>query len=410
MTESMRILIVDDEMGMRLGAQRALSDFVVNLPDVNGDVRFNVDVAGTGEEALKKIAESAPDLLLLDHKLPGISGLDILGKIVQEKPEILTIMITAYASLDTAITATKRGAYDFLAKPFTPTELKASVRKAVRHLIVLRQARKLALEKRQVRFQFISVVAHELKAPLAAIEGYLQIISSRTLGQDLGAYDQVIERSMVRVQGMRKMIMDLLDLTRIESGTKTREVVEVDVRKIAAAAIDTVMADAKARQITVQLNAPEPVQMIGDPGEVEIVLNNLITNAVKYNRNGGRVDCTLTVAPASLPAGEMVKIVVKDTGIGMSKEETDRLFNDFVRIKNEKTRSILGSGLGLSIVKKLAQLNGGEAVVTSQPDKGSVFTVTLQQKPPVPDTNSAPSFSSAPTVGGSTKKPGTSES
>ena len=96
------------------------------------------------------------------------------------------IMITAYASLETAVTATRRGAYDFLAKPFTPEELRGAVRKAARHLILQRQARRLAEEKRQVRFQFISVLAHEMKAPIAAIEGYLQMIRERALGESLG--------------------------------------------------------------------------------------------------------------------------------------------------------------------------------------------------------------------------------
>jgi signal transduction histidine kinase len=359
-----------------LGAERALSSFVLNLPDFNGDVHFAVDLAGTGEEALVKITASPPDILLLDHKLPGISGLDLLTQILERKIETLTIMMTAYASLDTAVTATKRGAYDFLAKPFTPTELKAAVRKAVRHLLLQRQARKLAQEKRQVRFQFISVLAHELKAPLAAIEGYLNIMSDQSLGHELPAYEQMVGRSLVRVQGMRKLILDLLDLTKIESGNRKRERVDVDVRKVAQTAIETVQSDAKARGIAVNLRAPNPVQLTGDPGEIEIILNNLVSNAVKYNRDGGSVDVGITAS------GEDITIAVSDTGIGMTQEEAGNLFQDFMRIKNEKTRNILGSGLGLSIVKKLAQLYGGNATVTSTPNQGSTFTVILKANAP----------------------------
>lgn len=375
MSESMRILIVDDEAGMRTGAQRALTDFSVQVPDVNGDVKFSVDAAGTGEEALKKLAASRPDILLLDHKLPGISGLEILNRIAQDSTDILTIMITAYASLDTAISATKRGAYDFLAKPFTPAELKASVRKAVRHLLLQRQARRLAQEKRQVRFQFISVLAHELKAPLGAIEGYLNIIADRSLGAELATYDPMVQRSQVRLQGMRKLILDLLDLTRIESGNRKREQAPLDVCKAARTGIETVLPEAKNRGIAIELHAPKDLPMTGDAGELEIVFNNLLSNAVKYNRQGGRVDVRLA-AEAGL-----VKIAVSDTGIGMTKEDAARLFQDFVRIKNEQTREILGSGLGLSIVKKLAQTYGGDATVVSEPGQGSTFTVTLKQKP-----------------------------
>jgi len=160
MADKLRILVVDDELGMRLGVERALRNFAVQLIDVNGEVSFEVESVDCGEIALEKIKASPPDILLLDHKLPGISGLDVLHELAEAKSEVLTIMITAYASLDTAITATKRGAFDFLAKPFTPEEVKAAVRKATKHLMLQRQARRLAEEKRQVRFQFISVLGH----------------------------------------------------------------------------------------------------------------------------------------------------------------------------------------------------------------------------------------------------------
>jgi hypothetical protein len=172
---------------------------------------------------------------------------------------------------------------------------------------------------------------------------------------------------------MRKMITDLLDLTRIESGERKRDVSEVDVREIVHTSIDTATPEAQERSISISFPENGPVLMQADRSELEIVFNNLITNAVKYNRDGGRVDVELHAD------GGQVSIVVTDTGIGMSTEEAARLFSDFVRIKNEKTRNILGSGLGLSTVKKIALLYGGEVSVESEPDKGSRFTVTLNQ-------------------------------
>ena len=166
--ETLRVLVTDDEMGMRLGVSRTLRDFTVRVPDVNDVVGFTVSEAETGEAALEIIEQSPPDILLLDYKMPGISGLDVLDRIAGKYGEMLTIMITAYASIETAVIATKRGAYDFLAKPFTPDELKNTIRKAAARIILARQTRKLADEKRQVRFEFISVLGHELKAPLNA--------------------------------------------------------------------------------------------------------------------------------------------------------------------------------------------------------------------------------------------------
>jgi two-component system, sensor histidine kinase and response regulator len=372
--ETLRILVVDDEPGMRLGAARALRDLKIHLPEVQAEVGFVVDTAESGERALEIISETAPDILLLDHKLPGLSGLDVLDRISAQKDKMLTVMITAYASLETAVTAIKRGAYDFLAKPFTPAELKATVRKAAESLVVARQARKLAREQRQVRFQFISVLAHELKAPLAAVQGYLEIIKNRTGGDDPGVYDHMLERSLLRMDGMRKLIIDILDLTRIESGQKKRELAPLDLREAAGAVLETFGALAAQRRLTLALHADASVSLWADRGEIEIILNNLVSNAIKYNRDGGRVDVTITAREG------VATIAVADTGIGMSDAEAKKLFNDFVRIKNAKTRNILGSGLGLSIVKKLAYLYGGDVTVISEPDVGSTFTVVLPQQ------------------------------
>lgn len=370
--EPLRVLMVDDEQGMRLGASRILERYTVALPDHEGEVGFAVDTAESGEEALAKIEQSPPDILLLDHKLPAMSGLDVLNRLLADKRDVLTVMITAYATLETAVAATKRGAFDFLAKPFTPDELRATVFKASKHVALQRAARRHAEEKRRIRFEFISVLAHELKAPLAAVEGYLLALQDRSLGPDLAAYTPMIERSLLRLGGMRKLVVDLLDVTRIESGQKRRELEPVEVREVAQASLETVRAEAERRRIALELPAGPATPLVADRSEIELVLNNLVTNAVKYNRDGGRVEVRL----APLPDG--VEIAVRDTGIGMSPEEVARLFKEFVRIKNDKTRGIVGSGLGLSTVKKLAQLYGGDAQVVSVPDQGTTFTVTLR--------------------------------
>ena len=121
---------------------------------------------------------------------------------------------------------------------------------------------------------------------------------------------------------------------------------------------------------------PIACRLVADRGELEILFNNLVSNAVKYNREGGRVDVTVD------EAGGGLRVVVADTGIGLTPEEAARLFQEFVRIKNDRTRGIAGTGLGLSIVKKLAQLYGGDVHVQSQPGVGSTFEVTLPQAKP----------------------------
>ena len=203
------------------------------------------------------------------------------------------------------------------------------------------------------------------------MEGYLRLLEDQSLGDSVSAYETMVKRSLVRLEAMRRLINDLLDVTRLESGQKRRELERIDVRDAIRSAAETVAPDAAAKGLQVSIRAPEPVPMVADRGEIELLLTNLMTNAVKYNREGGRVDVTARAF------GGAVIVEVSDTGIGMTEEETGRLFKDFGRIKNEKTRNIPGTGLGLSTVKKVALLYGGDVQVTSTPDVGSTFTLTL---------------------------------
>jgi len=369
------VLIVDDEAGMRAGAERSLEGFSVPLPDFNETVVFSVRSASTGEEALAALAAKTPDILLLDYKLPDMTGIDVLAA-APGAGDFLTIMITAFASLEVAVTATKRGAFDFLAKPFTPEELRATIAKAARSIYLHRKARKLEEEKRQVRFEFISVLAHELKSPLAAVEGYMHLMKERMKGPELAAYDSMVERSVVRIGGMRKLVMDLLDLTRLESGKKKRAIEQVDLVKAAGLILENVGALAAAKKVTLELKAPQELVMAADPGEADMMLSNLVTNAVKYNREGGRA-----VLELSRTAGGAVAIRCSDTGIGMTEEELAKLFGEFVRMKNEHTRNIDGSGLGLSILKKVVKLYGGDIKVQSKYGEGTTFELTLKDAP-----------------------------
>jgi two-component system, sensor histidine kinase and response regulator len=394
----LKVAMVDDEEPLCLAVIRILNKYQVHVDDVGVEVTYTTTRFGSGEQFFDSVDKGAEfDLLLVDLKLPGMSGLDILQRLREQGRGVLAIMITAYATFETAVQATKLGAYDFLPKPFSPEELRYAVRKATDQLIISREARRLAEEKRQVRFNFISVLSHELKAPINAIEGYLKILQADEPPERL----PMIERSLVRLDGMRKLIFDLLDLTRIESGQKQRELVRADVRAAARTAIDLFASEAAGRGISITLRAPGPVEMVADPGELEIILNNLVSNGVKYNRDGGSVTVALErkaavddaqddaeneaghIAPRSDGgAPGLVKIQVADTGIGMTADESAKLFQEFMRIKNEETYKILGSGLGLSTVRKLARLYGGDATVKSQKGMGSVFTVTLYDADP----------------------------
>lgn len=372
--EKLQVLVIDDEEGMRYGIERVLRNFTTDVPQLDRELSFQISHAATGEGGLQKVEKLKPHILLLDNKLPGMNGIEVLDALAERGIEVLTIMITAYASIETAVKATKVGAYDFLPKPFTPDELKTIMQKAARHVALTLHAKKLAEERKQVRFQFISVLAHELKSPINAIESYIKINRERSAGDDPKVYEHMLDRSLTRIEYMKKLITDLLDMTRIESGQRNRQLSAVSVSEIARTAFDSVEEIAKKRGVTLKLNVEKERSFRADQSEIEIVLNNLISNAVKYNRDNGTVSVNITFT------GEEVRIAVTDTGIGLSMEEQEKLFNDFVRIKKEETKKILGSGLGLSIVKKIADIYNGSVSVESELGKGSTFTVILQEE------------------------------
>ena len=327
---NIKLLLVDDEAGMRRGASRSLRRFKFQIQGINDEFGLDITEASTGMEALKLLEENQFDVALLDYKLGDITGLEILTTIKEKEYDVLAIMMTAYASLEIAVSATKNGAFDFLAKPFTPEELRSVIQKAGTNVILHRRAKKLEEEKKKVRFQFLSVLSHELKAPLNAIEGYLRVIDDRIAGNDVNSYDKMLKRSLDRIGGMRKLIFDLLDLTRIESGQKVRQIEEINFVDAVKRSIETNTPLANGKGVTLELHSDDNVPINGDISELEIMFNNLISNSIKYNKDNGRVDITVT------KEDDLVKVAVADTGIGLKPEEKERLFGEFVRFKNEK--------------------------------------------------------------------------
>jgi two-component system sensor histidine kinase/response regulator len=370
----LKVLVVDDEPGIRSGVTRILSHFQVNYPFMDEDYTYEVLEAATGEEGIVIIDRDKPDIVLLDNKLPGIQGTDVLEYIRNKKYDIVVAMITSYASLDVALKAHKFGATDFVPKPFTPQELKSSIENITKQQYLKRITHKMNQEGKKVRYQFLSVLSHELKAPLNAIEGYLRMMQERQSGDRIEDYATPIERSLQRIQGMRNLIMDLLDFTKIRLERKEEKIEEVHLSGIASNAIVTVRPYAIQMEVTVDLAIKSDAILMADPTDMEIIFNNLVSNSVKYNIRGGKAEIIIDENDSE------VVMIFSDTGIGINEADKDELFSEFVRIKNEKTRNISGSGLGLSIVKKVVELYNGTIAVESSPDVGTTFTVRLPKK------------------------------
>ncbi|HUW94021.1 MAG TPA: hybrid sensor histidine kinase/response regulator [Bacteroidales bacterium] len=369
--ETLNLLIVDDEPGIRTGIHRSLRDYSVSFPFFDDDFNFFITDAESGEEAISILDSKKIDIVLLDNKLPGIEGIEVLEYINRNSIDCAVMMITSYASIDLALRATNNGAYNFIPKPFTSQDLKSAVESITKQLFLKRMTRKMKEAAKQVRFKFLSVLSHELKSPINAVEGYLRIMKDRQAGDDIAAYEKMIDRSLTRLDSMRGLIMDMLDFTRIESGKKNRIITEVDIVEVAKLAVDSIYPVAIQKNIKIISKFPEQLKVKADSGEFEIILNNLLSNAVKYNRESGKVKITISSDETNL------NMEVEDTGIGMSDIEQSMLFKEFTRIKTDKTKNLSGSGLGLSIMKKVVDLNHGSIEVRSQPDAGSKFLVKI---------------------------------
>lgn len=370
---TLKVLIVDDEPGIRSGIKRILTNFFVDFPFLEEEFTFELQEAASGEDAIEIIDKNTTDIVLLDNKLPGMDGIEVLEYINKKEFDCSVMMITSYASLDLAVKATNNGAYNFVPKPFTPQELKAAMEGITKNLYLRRMTKKLNKEGKQIRFQFLSVLSHELKSPLNAVEGYLRIMQEKQVGNNIDDYEVMLNRSIERISGMRNLIMDMLDLTKLESNKKNVDVKKIDIVDIAILSKDTMTPMAIQKNIKIFIDSnPEHIFLLAEPEKIEIIFNNLISNAVKYNKDNGEVHCVLR------EEDNKIKISVSDTGIGMSEEDIPKLFQEFVRLKNEKTKTISGSGLGLSILKKIVEeVYHGSISVTSIPDKGTTFFVEI---------------------------------
>ncbi len=371
--EVLKILVIDDEAGIRSGVTRILNQYKVNFPFLEDEIVFEVKEAASGEEGIEQINSYVPQVILLDNKLPGIQGLEVLDYIQKEKLDIIVVMITSYASLEVAVQATRKGAYDFIPKPFTPQELRTTMETVARHVFLRGLTKQLNTQGKVVRFKFLSVLSHELKTPLNIIEGYLKMMKERQAGNDLVAYEEVIDRSLFRIQNMRNLIFDLLDLTRIETGQKERRLIPVNLAKVAAVSMDTFTPLAIQKSVKIHYEGPSEVFLDAIEEEIEIIFNNLLSNAIKYNKNNGDVKIAIEAF------SDNIFIRVKDTGIGMSEEEVKKVFDEFVRIKNAKTQNISGSGLGLSIVKKICEYYQAEISVTSKENEGTIIVIKFKK-------------------------------
>ncbi len=361
MTERHTILVVDDEEAIRDSCRQVLTK-----------TGHECHTAVDGIEGLHLAHQLDPDVVLLDLMMPGIDGLEVLEQIMKTHPNTVCIVITGYATIESAVDAMKRGAFDFLPKPFTPDELRLIVTRGLEQRRLLQETAALREEKERMQQYFITIVAHELRSPLLLVKQYLDLVVGRKMGTVDDTAMEMLSGAHGTLEGLLEIIADWLKLARINAGDIAGGMDEVEIGAILTKVVSEMQPFADNGGITVRLEPCRGACRVNAHAEsLLVVFRNLVSNAIKYNRPEGSV----IIAGESVDG--TVRIDVRDTGIGIPKDDVPFIFEDFFRVKSSATAEIPGTGLGLSIVQKIIEGHHGSIDVKSQRGEGTVFSIFL---------------------------------
>jgi signal transduction histidine kinase len=368
------ILVIDDELGIREGCRRALTP-----------QGFSVETAGNLEEGLQKIQESSFDLVLLDVMLPDGRGTDLLVPIHEKDPETVAIIVTGYATVELAVEAIKKGAYDFVPKPFDTDILLLTVHQGIeRRRLALETKRLAAVEKKAeelallneemerldlYKTQFTTMVAHELRAPIAALQSFLLSILKGYVPPE--KQEEILERAVARAQELLDLVNDLLNLAAAREEIAPAKSKDLSLAEVLEKLLPPFQSQAVDAGLKLEVNIRQRPSLEAVTDQMEQLWTNLISNAIKYTPEGGEVVITLE-EDKSWAIG-----TVEDTGIGITPEHQTQVFEEFFRTPQAKDHNHLGTGLGLSLAKRIVEGHGGSIELESDLGKGARFRFRL---------------------------------
>ncbi len=351
---------------------------------------YDVKTATSGESALELLKEIKPDLILLDIMMPGIKGYEVCEKI-KANPDIKdipVIFLTSLSETPDIVKGFQSGAADYVTKPFnsaelaarvkTHTELKKSRDALVDYTIKLQRANEQLTKAHQElkelnasKDKFFSIIAHDLKNPFQGLLGLSEVLIENA---ELLSHEEIIS-SMKEVnnaaQTLFKLLENLLHWSRIQLGRLEYKPENINLKNLVDNEFIALKGLAAQKQILISNNIPDDVLVYVDSNMIATVLRNLISNAIKFTHPGGSV----TVSTVNLMQNVLVQ--VSDTGIGMTRDEIQKLFKIDVQFTKHGTSNETGTGLGLILCKELVEKNKGKIEVDSEPGKGTLFTITL---------------------------------
>jgi signal transduction histidine kinase len=383
-----RLLVVDDEESLRITTAAIL--------EKEGYV---VDTASSGDEAITLLQTLEYDLVLTDLHMEGGDGLSVLSQIRRQAPLTISVVLTGFASVESAIAALQEGAYDYLIKPCDIDSMRHTIRRGVEHrrLMLAEQKARADLEQlnrdleqrieertaqlknlnedlaaaNRAKDVFLATLSHELRTPLTPVVGWIKLLRSGSL--DPKGVAQALDAIERNAWLQSRLIDDLLDTSRIATGKLHFEPRSTDLNAAVGAALETVKASAASRQIDLHIKLnPTPLVVLGEPVRLQQIAWNLISNAIKFTEPGGRVTITTETSD------QTGSLIVDDTGIGIAPDFLPHVFDRFRQADGSTSRVHGGLGLGLAIAHALTKMHDGELVAASEGvGQGSKFTFSL---------------------------------
>ena len=355
-----RLLVIDDEQGFR---DLAAFEF--------GSRGYDVLTAADGNEAVLKAGGRDIDVVISDMAMPGMSGIDTLSVLKSIDPKIEVIMATGFATLETAVESMKRGAYDYITKPFQIDDLERLVSRALDKRRLSLQVDELK-EINRFKSEFLANMSHELRTPMNAILGYTSLHLDGIYGPLTGKQEEALRRVEAGGKNLLQLINGILDLSKIAAGRMPVYLEEFSLAELAGEVTGMLDILAKAKKLKLEAAIPADVRVRADRTKLKQALINLVGNGIKFTSEGG-----VFIEYESDPKKSYVSLKVRDTGIGIKPHDMPLLFQEFRQLDASTTREYGGTGLGLVISRKFVQLMGGNVTAESRPGEGSVFTIVL---------------------------------
>ncbi len=337
------ILVVDDEMGPRESLKMILNPY------------YNVHTADRGAQAVEMLKQVPVDLVTVDLKMPGFSGINVLEKVKQYDPDIEAIIITGYGSLDTAIEGLRLGAFDYISKPFDVNHILSLVRRGL-------ERRNAKAKLRQVKSDFLSNISHELRTPLSVVVGFVYLLLNQVIGKLSEEQQKVLETVYRNSEELLELIDNVLWMTSLNAGDANATLEKFDARDIVNETMKRheKMIREKGLQINVHVTDRD-LALVSDRAKVERIFQNVFNNSVKFTSQG---EINVRVEPTADKTG--VEFEIADTGVGIEESKVDSIFEPFHQADTSLQRAYSGLGLGLTVARRMAELIGGKLTVSSK--------------------------------------------